>query len=75
MIVARPLLDGELCLLTGREHEHLNIRALCGRRIALVVPPSGGWTQSSLEQAVQVHAGDDAWEALLGAQWIGSSEV
>lgn len=75
MIVAGPLLDGELCLLTGREYDHLSIRALCGRRIALVAPPSGGWTHSSLEQAVQAHARDDGWEALLGTQWVGSSEV
>lgn len=75
MIVCRPVNSNEPDLLIGHERDQLRFVAVAdAERVLLRVdPPLAGWTHDALEAAEWPQA--DAWNAFLGAQWIGSSEV
>lgn len=74
MLVTRPLNDGEPDLLFGKECCDLCFYGGDGKRkIAVYKPPLGGWTHNALE-AVS-HPEQMPWDAFLGTQWIGSSEI
>lgn len=74
MIVARPMHAGESDLLSGFESEALRIVDDTGQQVALIPAPAVGWSHDSLEAAAQPQTGH-AWDAYLGNQWVGSSEV
>lgn len=73
MIVVRPV-GCEPDLLSGNEHQVLSFIPMNGtQELTRVSPPKDGWTHAALE-AVALPTGD-AWDAFLGSQWVGSSEV
>lgn len=73
MIVVRPFKAGEPDLLPGNQAQPLRFVTLGGdRELARVPAPAGGWTHAALEACT---CPADAWDAFLGVQWIGSSEV
>ena len=37
--------------------------------------PKGGWTHDALECVDYFSVSPDGWDAYLGEQWIGSSEI
>ncbi|QPS78358.1 MULTISPECIES: hypothetical protein [Delftia] len=74
MIVARPESDAESDLLSG--HEHCVFRFVTGagdHQLAAHQPPKAGWTHDALDAIVVPKA--EPWDAFLGAQWVGSSEI
>ena len=75
MIVSRPVRSGEPDLLIGHEYCPLWIIDLQGELMALYCAPNGGWTHDALECVDYFSVSPDGWEAYLGKQWIGSSEV
>lgn len=75
MIVARPCRSHEPDLLIGREFEPLIIQDLAGVECVRYAPPNNGWTHTALECVDYFSVSPDGWEAYLGTQWIGSSEV
>lgn len=74
MIVARPMHADEPDLLYGFESEPLRIVDDTGQLLALILAPTEGWSHDNLEAADLPKTGH-AWEAYLGDQWVGSSEV
>lgn len=73
MIVSRPHNTAEPDLLKGFEHKPLRFVSAEGREISVKYPPPTGWTHDRLEQAEQPKG--RSWDAFLGTQWIGSSEI
>lgn len=73
MIVAKPIHPAEPDLLAGNENQDLRFMSTAGVELAKLAPPHGGWTHEALQAAR--HPIDDAWDAYLGAQWVGSSEL
>jgi len=74
MLVCRPLYKNESDLLIGNESQTLIIKDLDGVVIRSIYPPKSGWTHDLLDRVVS-YMGFSIWDAYLGAQWIGSSEV
>lgn len=73
MIVARPV-GSEPDLLTGNERCVLRfVTSNAKQELATVNPPQDGWTHAALD-AITRPTGE-SWDAFLGAQWIGSSEI
>lgn len=78
-IIARPLRN-EPDLLAGLERESLVITDL-EQNVMLRVEPQFEWTHELLEQMELVAYsaasvfGHNTWDAYLGGQWVGSSEV
>lgn len=67
--------NDEAELLAGREHLTLRFRSsVDGEELSVLSAPDGGWTHRLLESAPRPSNGA-AWDAFLGSQWIGSSEV
>lgn len=75
MIVARPLSAKEPDLLLGREYDVLNIKDLDGIPCISYSPPHQGWTHDALEGVDYYSVSPFGWDAYLGNEWIGSSEV
>ncbi|MFZ3461418.1 hypothetical protein [Vibrio harveyi] len=78
MIISRPIKQTEPDLLKGNEHNELIIKNLDGAVIATITLSSKmGWTHDLLEQTNSyAHClSPDGWDAYLGKQWIGSSEI
>lgn len=72
MIVARPLHPNEPDLLAGNTHLPLCFQSPDGRELERFDAPPKGWTHDSLEVLPKPNS---TWEAFLGTQWVGSSEV
>ena len=74
MIVACPVSRDEPDLLIGNERYALRFISLTGdHELASYQPPKEGWTHDALN-AVSLPK-DAPWNAFLGTQWIGSSEI
>lgn len=74
MIVVRPKKVGEPDLLVGLERCPLRFVTLTGNQeLAALQPPPEGWTHEVLEAVALPKSA--AWNAFLGAQWVGSSEI
>ncbi|EJL6419995.1 TPA: hypothetical protein SLZ57_003506 [Vibrio cholerae] len=74
MIVTRPSNDQEPDLLVGFERQPLVVKDLDGKDIHRVDAPDNGWTHDILER-IDYYCISAQWDAYLGEQWIGSSEV
>jgi len=74
VIVARPLNDSEPDLLVGNEQKTLVITNLDKKELHRVAASNNGWTHDELE-SINYYGISSEWEAYLGSQWIGSSEV
>lgn len=73
-IVARPIKPFESDLLIG--HERCTLRFVTppgGHDLQANHPPQGGWTHDALEAVVPPTV--EPWDAFLGTQWVGSSEI
>jgi hypothetical protein len=75
MLVSRPIKTDEPDLLVGHEGKDLRYVACNGREIATVAAPKAGWTHDALERVTAPATAAEPWDAYLGAQWVGSSEV
>ncbi len=75
MIVARSMSPAEPDLLLGHEFTALRILDLDGVEQISYQPPLEGWSHSALECMDYDSVSPDGWDAYLGQQWIGSSEV
>lgn len=74
MIVARPIKPFEADLLIGHEHCTLCfVTAPGGKILPASNPPQGGWTHDALEAVVPPTV--EPWDAFLGNQWVGRSEI
>jgi len=70
-LVARPVRSGERDLLHGNELQTLYFKT--GGQVLHCVPaPAGGWTHEALQSVAQPA---DCWDAYLGDEWVGSSEI
>ncbi|EGQ9284290.1 hypothetical protein F7U66_00285 [Vibrio parahaemolyticus] len=74
-IVAKALFQGEEDLLIGHENEVLIIMNLDQIPVKRISPPNGGWTHDELEKVDYYGISPDGWDAFIGHQWMGSSEV
>lgn len=74
MYFATEVQPGEKCIIKGHENEPLTICNLDGDVLA-TIQPSGSWTHEKLISLdlSYVATGYGA-DALLGSQWIGSTE-
>lgn len=70
-LVARPKTPMEHDLLQGNESLPLHFTHNGQVLLSLPCPPQG-WTHETLEA---VSAPGACWDAFLGDQWIGSSEI
>ncbi|MCW8336559.1 hypothetical protein [Vibrio paucivorans] len=75
MTVARSLSPAEPDLITGHTLALLRIVSLEGEEVVQYNAPKGGWTSDVLECVDYFSVSPDGWDAYLGEQWIGSSEV
>ncbi|WP_299143618.1 hypothetical protein [uncultured Vibrio sp.] len=75
MIVARSLSPAEPDLIEGQALAPLRIVSLEGEDVVQYLAPKGGWTHDALECVDYFSVSPDGWDAYLGEQWIGSSEV
>ncbi len=75
MIVARSLSPAEPDLMEGRTLDPLRILSLEGVEVVQYHAPKEGWTHDALECVDYYSVSPDGWDAYLGEQWIGSSEV
>ncbi|TOH16472.1 hypothetical protein [Vibrio parahaemolyticus] len=75
MIVSRSKHPHEPDLLAGHEFMPLRIVDLDGVEVVQLSAPNGGWRHDTLECVDYGSMSPDGWDAYLGAQWIGSSEV
>ncbi|EOG8381080.1 MULTISPECIES: hypothetical protein [Pseudomonas] len=68
---------GEPNIISGSEHQPLEIRSLTGSIIKQLQAPATGWSHDSLiEVAARQHElYRDGADAYLGNEWIGSTEV
>ncbi|EGQ8547891.1 hypothetical protein ACPHXT_004023 [Vibrio alginolyticus] len=78
MIISRPINQSEPDLLIGNEFSPIIIKDL-DEQVIVTIEPSlpAGWTHDLLEQTntYAQSISPDGWEAYLGGQWIGSSEI
>ncbi len=74
MIIARPLHPNEPDLLAGNEHQPLIVKNLDEKEVRRIDAPENGWSLEQLEQTDYQQISPE-WDAYLGNQWIGSSEV
>ncbi|KIF53262.1 hypothetical protein H735_10070 [Vibrio owensii CAIM 1854 = LMG 25443] len=74
MIVSRPLHDNEPDLLAGFESQPLVIKNLDDIEIHRIGAPLSGWSHDALER-YDYYSISSEWDAYLGSQWIGSSEL
>lgn len=75
MIVSRPQHPNERDLLLEHKDDSLSIQNLESIELACYHAPEQGWTHDALECVDYSSVSPDGWEAYLGEQWIGSSEV
>ncbi|WP_018984049.1 hypothetical protein [Salinimonas chungwhensis] len=75
MIVARAINEKEPDLLVGYETLNLIIKDLGGEVVTELPPADGIWTHDALELVDYDKHSPFGWDAYLGDQWIGSSEV
>lgn len=75
MIVARAINQNEKDLLIGFETKQLTIKSLDKKVVVNITPTNGFWSHDALEAVDYDKHSPLGWEAYLGAQWIGSSEV
>ena len=78
-LVARALSATEIDLLNGREFQPFIIKDESnGKGKEIIVksftPDSDGWTHEKLE-SIDCSEFAPVWDAYLGGQWIGSSEI
>lgn len=74
MIITRPTPHRNTDLLSGREHDLLEIRDLEGNLIQELNPSKGGWTHEMLEAIDYSLISPLGWVVYLGGVFIGSSE-
>ena len=73
MIIAQAINDGEVDILKGNESAKVTFTDLDGTQVLLVHDaPREGWTHAALAAMTTPTHG---WNAKLGTQWIGSSEI
>lgn len=75
MLVAKPINDTEKDLLIGNESKELVIQDLDGHIVQKISAPVNGWTHEILDKIDFSETSASGWDAFLGKQWIGSSEV
>lgn len=75
MIVAQPINEKEPDLLIGNENKGLTIQDLAGKVLASIRPDSTGWTHAKLLEIDIDSMAPEGWDAYLGDEWIGSSEI
>jgi hypothetical protein len=75
MIVTRPKNNREPDILSGFETFKLIVKDLKGNRVAEIPPRGDHWTHDELESLDLFSYSPHGWEAYLGENWIGSSEV
>ncbi|MFA1240858.1 hypothetical protein ACCC84_21355 [Serratia odorifera] len=75
MIVTRPTSSKEPDLLCGYETAKLVVKDLSGANATEYATPEQGWTHASLEALDLCVAFPDGWDAFLGGEWVGSSEI
>jgi len=75
VIITRPINPREPDLLIGFECLALIIHDLDGNEVATVSAPSGRWTHDELESLDLYSYSPYGWDAYLGTNWVGSSEV
>jgi hypothetical protein len=75
MIVTRPKSKNEPNLLLGHEFTELTIKDGDGVNVKTFEAPREGWTHDVLESLDIHEVSPYCWDAYLGEQWIGSSEV
>jgi hypothetical protein len=49
--------------------------AMDGQELATIPAPASGWTHDALERVRPAIPEGEAWDAFLGTQWVGSSEL
>ncbi|HEY3983488.1 hypothetical protein [Cedecea sp.] len=74
-IVAQPINDKEPDLLIGNENYPLTVQNLAGNVLARISPDSTGWTHHKLLALDIDSIAPEGWDAYLGAEWVGSSEI
>lgn len=67
--------EHESDLLIGHETDELIIKSIEGELMETIQPPKDGWTHDSLESLYISQYSPNGWDAYLGTQWIGSSEI
>lgn len=70
---------GEPDILTDFKHQNLIFKGHCGPTTE-VQPPKEGWSHETIVREVErfnekAVVRYDVWDAYLGEQWIGSTEV
>ncbi|EGQ8535744.1 hypothetical protein [Vibrio parahaemolyticus] len=75
MIVSRSKHSHEPDLLADHEAMPLRIVDLDGVEVVQLSAPNGGWHHDTLEYVDYDSMSPDGWDAYLGTQLIGSSEV
>ncbi|PYD36569.1 hypothetical protein [Serratia plymuthica] len=74
-IVAQPINAKEPDLLIGNENKPLKIQDLSGKVLNSITPDGRGWTHAQL-LAINIDSmAPEGWDAYLGDEWIGSSEI
>ncbi len=75
MIVSRALHENEPDLLIGFEHKILIVKDCAGKVCnEQAAPKPNGWTHEKLEN-IDYSKYSNCWDAYIGNQWIGSSEL
>lgn len=74
-IVAEPINENEPDLLIGNKNKTLTIQELAGKVLASIRPDSTGWTHAQLLVIDIDSMAPEGWDAYLGDEWIGSSEI
>ncbi|MFN1149603.1 hypothetical protein ACJ0RR_002666 [Serratia liquefaciens] len=74
-LVAQPISDKEPDLLIGNENYPLKVQDLAGKVLTSISPDDTGWTHAQL-LAIDIDSmAPEGWDAYLGDEWIGSSEI
>lgn len=75
MIISRTANETEKDLLIGFENEPLTIKCMDDKADVVIEPANGFWTHEALELIDYNKHSPFGWDAYLGDQWIGSSEI
>lgn len=75
MIIVRPINNREPDILIGLESLTLKITDLEGNEVTQIMASNGHWTYDALESIDFDDYSPEGWNAYLGTNWIGSSEV
>lgn len=75
MIITRTTNETENNLLIGFEKEQLRIVCMDDKEDILIAPLNGFWTHDALAEIDYDDHSPFGWDAYLGEQWIGSSEI